>query len=182
MSVGLSESEKRRSNGCAGRDSDCGARCSQTYRRSGQSTQDEINTLRNTDLGQDRHLIAKGGIHIDQTPILCDGCIEVMPTFGIGHPDFRTRWRKKNAAMKPMFLKGRCQRWLTRQVLESGSHIDQAPVEEYPAAVTACFSKISEGKRDGAPREGDFVRPWQRPPVAKHLFLDDPTTRLLHRG
>jgi hypothetical protein len=46
-----------------------------------------------TDLRQDRHLIAEGGIQIEKTLIFGNGGIETMTPFRVGHIDFGPRRR-----------------------------------------------------------------------------------------
>ena len=74
------------------------------------------------------------------------------------------------------------QHRLTDHVLESGSRIDQASIEEDPTGLTARFRNVVERQRDGTPYEGDCIHPWQRTTIAEQFLLDDTPPRFFHRG
>src|ERR1700733_4761731 len=135
-----------------------------------------------TDLRQDYHLIAERGIYSEHTLILGDGLIEAMTPFRIGHIDFRPRWCKENLLVIAMRCSEGCQRRLTCQVLEGSSGIKQAPIKEYPAGFTTRSSAVSKGNLDTTSRESGLAYPRQCQSRAEHLFLHDPSARLLHRG
>ena len=72
-----------------------------------------IFALLHTDLGQDRHLVAERGIHVEQTLILGNGRIETVPPLRVGDIDFGPGRRKKCAGMVTMNLPDSRQRRLT---------------------------------------------------------------------
>ena len=84
--------------------------------------------------------------------------------------------------MIPMGRSESRQHRLACEVLERGSGIDQAAVEEDPAGRTADRGAIGKGERDGASRERGRIHPWQRRAVATQFFLHDPPAGFFHHG
>jgi hypothetical protein len=60
--------------------------------------------------------------------------------------------------------------------------VEQAPVKKHPSGRTVGCGAAGNSDFDGASSEGDLIHPRQRRAFVEHLFLDDPSARLLHRG
>ena len=106
-----------------------------------------------------------------------------MPALGVGHINFRPRWRKKCAAMVTMGSPERVERRLPGQMLKCSRGVDQTPVKEYPSCgAIGCGSTIGNRKLDGTPREDGFVQPWERRAVADQFLLHDAAAWLFHCG
>src|SRR6516225_7197687 len=85
--------------------------------------------------------------------------------------------------MIAMSLPERVERRLPCQVLKGGRGVDQTPVEEYPSRWTiGRGSAIGNGERNGAPRKGGSICPWEGRAVTRQLLPDDPAAWLFHGG
>jgi hypothetical protein len=114
-----------------------GERSSCTYRGRRillQRPEHEVGTFHYPDPRQDRNLVAQRRIGFEKPIILGNSERGGVTPLSIYHVKLWPRWCKKHAAMVTVSLAKLLKCWLASQVLKSNSSIDQASVEENPAA------------------------------------------------
>ena len=99
-----------------------------------QHPEHEVGTFHYPDPRQDRNLVAQRRIGFEKPKILVNSGCRVVTPLSICKVKLRPRWRKKHAAMVTVSLTKLLKYRLAGQVLKSNSSIDQASVEENPAA------------------------------------------------
>jgi hypothetical protein len=112
-------------------------RSSCAYRERGlllQRLEHEVGTFHYPDSRQDRNFVAQRWIGFEKPKILGNsGCGAVTP-LSIYHVKLRPRGREKHAAMVTVNLTKLLKYRLVGKLLKSNNSIDQASVEENPAA------------------------------------------------
>jgi hypothetical protein len=114
-----------------------GERSSCAYRESRllvQSPEHEVGTLHSTDPRQDRDFVTQRRIGFEKPKILGNSSCGFVTPLSICKVKLRPRWRKKHSAMVTVGLTKLLKYRLAGKVLKSNSSIDQASVEENPAA------------------------------------------------
>jgi hypothetical protein len=99
-----------------------------------QSPEHEVGTLHYPDPRQDRNFVAQQRIGSEKPIILGNSDCGAVTSLSIYHVKLRPRWRKKHAAMVTVSLTKLLKYRLASQVLKSDSSVDQASIEENPAA------------------------------------------------
>jgi hypothetical protein len=99
-----------------------------------KSPEHEVGTLHYPDPRQDKNFVAQRRIGFEKPIILGNSDHGVVTPLSIYHVNLGPRWRQKHAAMVTVSMTKLLKHWLAGQALKSNSGIDQASVEENPAA------------------------------------------------
>jgi hypothetical protein len=128
-----------------------------------QRVQDELDSLGYAALWQNCHLVAERRICVDQALIFGDASVEAVTPFAVRHIDFQPGRSQESASVIAVGMPKRAECWLAGQVTKRDRSIDEAPVKEYPLALSStCRFAVGMSERDATPGERNSVCPRER--------------------